>query len=232
MRIKHRSLLLPVLFGVGVLVAGAGLLARLGTVPLLELIPTDESESPGNGETGTPVEDPDALAARFRTEVMRELERTTASEGHGPVAGDAIGRQDTRESRVVASLVESGRSDGIDWSYLQDVFDGRVRGIPNERRAGLSLQEMDDLGEVPYLEELREEGRFDEVAELDVEEEPAPSNCPHQIAPGPRRDWMCGRWAIERLGCPYEIPPGPLRDQICWTWEPPPSGQGASRSGS
>jgi hypothetical protein len=121
---------------------------------------------------------------------------------------------------VIASLIGSGRFARVDWPYLEDVFDGRVRGIPNERRAGLSLQEMDGLGEVPYLEQLREEGRFDEVAKLGVEQEPAPANCPHAIAPGPRRDWMCGVWAREARGCPDRIPPGPRRDLICWQWKP------------
>jgi hypothetical protein len=58
---------------------------------------------------------------------------------------------------------------------------------------------MDALGEVPYLEQLRREGRFDEVHDLGVEREepepgraPSPRTCRHQIAPGPLHDLICG----------------------------------------
>jgi hypothetical protein len=227
---KSRGPLLALLLGVGTLAAGASLLGRLDTAPPLAASPARPSETPTGRMVAAPVDDPELLAAWFQAEVMRELERSSASEGRAPVGVDAVGHQDTRETRLLASLIESGRSERVDWGYLEDVFDGRVRGIPNERRAGLTLQEMDELGEVPYLEELREEGRFDEVAELGVEQEPAPANCPHQIAPGPRRDWMCGRWVREARGCPNEIPPGPRRDQVCWSWKPPTRGRGVARA--
>ena len=95
---------------------------------------------------------------------------------------------------MIASLKKSRRYERVDWDYLDDVFAGRVNGIPNERRAGLSLREMDALGEVPYLERLRDEGRFDEMRELDVVEEPAPLLCPALIDTGARRDYVCGIW--------------------------------------
>jgi hypothetical protein len=59
--------------------------------------------------------------------------------------------------------------EGIDQAYLRDVFAGRVSGIPDERRAGLTLQEMDALGDIPYVEALRNEGRLDELRELGFE---------------------------------------------------------------
>jgi hypothetical protein len=217
--VKGRWLLLALLVGIGVLAAGAGLLERLGTEPL-SAANLRAPETPAERGTLPPIEDPQALGAWFQAEVMRELERSTAPDARPPVANGSPRRQDTRETRMIASLMGSGRIERVDWPYLEEVFDGRVRGIPNERRAGLTLQEMDDLGEVPYLEQLREEGRFDEVAELGVEQEPAPASCPHVIAPGPRRDWMCGVWAREARACPDGIPPGPLRDLICWQWKP------------
>jgi hypothetical protein len=229
---KSRVLLLVLLFGIGALVGGASLLGRPGTGPPVAASHARGSATPTDDGAAAPVGDPELLGAWFQAEVMRELERSAASEGRGSFAGNTTEHQNTPESRIIASLIESGRSEWVDWRYLQDVFDGRVRGIPNERRAGLSLQEMDDLGEVPYLEQLREEGRFDEVAELGIEQEPAPPNCPHQIAPGPRRNWMCGRWAREVQGCPHQIPPGPRRDRVCWRWEPRAPEKGVPRAGS
>jgi hypothetical protein len=67
----------------------------------------------------------------------------------------------------------SERSD-IDWAYLEDVFDGQVFGIPNERRAGISLQEIDELGDIPYIEQLRAERRYEELLDLGFEEGTAP----------------------------------------------------------
>jgi hypothetical protein len=62
----------------------------------------------------------------------------------------------------------------IDWFYLQDVFDGRISGIPNERKAGISLREIDELGEIPYVEQLRQEQRYEELRDLGFEDETTP----------------------------------------------------------
>jgi hypothetical protein len=66
----------------------------------------------------------------------------------------------------------------VDWDYVEAVFDGRVSGIPDERKAGLSLQELDALGDIPYVEQLRDEKRFEELRELGFEDETVPwPNC-------------------------------------------------------
>ncbi len=96
-----------------------------------------------------PTEDPEQLAAWFERQVEGELLRQKA----GPA-------------------VEPGRP--VDWAYLADVFAGRISGIPNERVAGVSLQEMDQLGQVPYVEQLRQEKRFDELRDLGFENETIP----------------------------------------------------------
>jgi hypothetical protein len=42
------------------------------------------------------------------------------------------------------------------------------------RKLGISLQELDELGDIPYVEQLREEKRFDELSELGFENETVP----------------------------------------------------------
>jgi hypothetical protein len=96
-----------------------------------------------------PTEDPEQLAAWFERQVEGELLRQKAG-----------------------AAVEPGRP--VDWAYLADVFAGRISGIPNERLAGVSLQEMDRLGQVPYVEQLRQEKRFDELRDLGFENETIP----------------------------------------------------------
>jgi hypothetical protein len=90
--------------------------------------------------------------------VLRELE---ARSGGG-----------TDPKRMSAGLGWGERArapDGVDWTYLHDVFQGRVSGIPDQRRAGISLQQMDELGDIPYVEALRSEGRLAELRDLGFE---------------------------------------------------------------
>lgn len=138
--------------------------------------PTSERPAP------PPTDDPEVLAAWFEERVMEELgRRDAASEAalrrNAPTgvrarrrllvarAGTAPAAQDRRES--------SPEHD-VDWAYVQDVFDGRISGIPNEARAGLTLQELDELGDIPYVEELRAEKRYDELSDLGFENETIP----------------------------------------------------------
>lgn len=87
------------------------------------------------------------------------------------------------ESRVVERLVAPALPPGaqrrfadrpVDWTYVADVLSGRVSGIPSETLAGLTLPEMDELGDIPYVEQLRQEKRFDELRELGFENETIP----------------------------------------------------------
>jgi hypothetical protein len=141
---------------------------------------------PGGGDTAPPPDDPKALAVWFQEGVMRHLEPRGSSVGPGgthrtssidPGIRDPIRIASARvPHRADAERVErrlSERGD-VDWAYLQDVFDGRVSGIPNERRAGISLQEIAEVGDIPYVEQLREEGRFDELYDLGFENETIP----------------------------------------------------------
>lgn len=101
-----------------------------------------------------PPEDPRALASWFESEVLREL-----------------GERDEPQ-RIAARIAwagPAGAADGIDWDYVRAVFRGRVPGIPDERRAGISLKEMDQLGDIPYVEALRSQGQIDELRELGFE---------------------------------------------------------------
>jgi hypothetical protein len=132
-------------------------------------------------------EDPQSLEARFREEVLRELERgspaapvaryraaPSSSALRGSVRVAAV--EHARPADVGGGESSSSRSGDrdIDWVYLQDVFEGRVSGIPNETRAGLSLQEIDELGDIPYIEQLRQEERYEELRELGFENETVP----------------------------------------------------------
>jgi hypothetical protein len=71
--------------------------------------------------------------------------------------------------RAPAVVADPERYASANWDYLNDVFDGRVSGIPSEAKAGVSLPDIDALGEVPILEQLREEERFDELADLGLD---------------------------------------------------------------
>jgi hypothetical protein len=132
-------------------------------------------------------EDRRTLEVRFRQEVLRELERgSTATPGAGystapspselrapvRVAAAETGRPAGGESGESSS--SRGGDRDIDWVYLQDVFEGRVSGIPNETRAGISLQEIDQLGDIPYIEQLRQDERYEELRDLGFENETVP----------------------------------------------------------
>lgn len=102
-----------------------------------------------------PTRDPELVSTWFEQRVMQELERSAA------------------RARGAASN-PSAASERVNWAYVTDVFEGRVSGIPDERRSGISLQEMDDLGDIPYVEQLRKEKRFDELSELGFLNETVP----------------------------------------------------------
>jgi hypothetical protein len=102
-----------------------------------------------------PTGDPEAVSGWFRQRVMQELERSTPQERRAGSSGSAAAER-------------------VDLAYVTDVFEGRVSGIPDERKAGISLQEMDELGDIPYVEQLRKEKRFDELSELGFLNETVP----------------------------------------------------------
>lgn len=123
------------------------------------LPPAEEAGSRGS-DSAPPTHDPEALSEWFEARVLQGL----AADADPDAAREAAGLR--------ASL---GRDDwGVDWQYVRDVFAGRISGIPDERKAGISLQELDRIGDVPYLEQLRQEKRFDELQELGFENENAP----------------------------------------------------------
>lgn len=124
-------------------------------------------------------EDPEAASSRFREEVLRELSRTDPARTRTAAAPGPVRLASTALRRGAGAAAERRRAlspdvdpDGVDWAYLDAVFAGRVSGIPNETRAGLSLVEMDRLGSIPYVEELRAERRLDELRDLGFEDEP------------------------------------------------------------
>jgi hypothetical protein len=135
-----------------------------------------------------PTDDPEALAGWFRDQVMRHLEDGEAAARPGSARQLAVADDGApRPIRIAAAqgvrpagaaLVGSDSSErverDIDWVYLRDVFEGRISGIPNETKAGLTLQEMDELGEIPYVEQLRSEERYEELRDLGFENETTP----------------------------------------------------------
>ncbi len=80
-----------------------------------------------------------------------------------------------RTKRQEALREELANDPNVDWDYLDAVYAGRISGIPNERKAGVPLREIDALGEVPYFEELREAG---DIATLDSLDLPHQRNFP------------------------------------------------------
>jgi hypothetical protein len=131
----------------------------------------------------------EALAAWFQDQVMLHLERGEAASQPGDLRRAAAGGDIVSPHPFqVASARAAGPSDEeragsvasersrrqINWSYLEDVFEGRISGIPNETKAGINLQEIDELGDIPYIEQLREEGRYEELRELGFENETTP----------------------------------------------------------
>lgn len=132
--------------------------ARTGPVSSAPTI----SPALADGASPPSTDDPEALASWFREEVLRGLERPPAA---GPSPEPA------------PPVLPSGprRNDpSVNWAYVRDVLAGRVSGIPDERQAGLSLQEMDQIGDIPYVEKLRSEQRYDELRALGFENENAP----------------------------------------------------------
>ncbi len=98
-------------------------------------------------------DDPETAAESFRMQVLKALE--------GPL----------ESTSASARTFHSAGGRNVDWAYVEDVFVGRISGIPDERRAGLSLQELDEVGAIPYVEQLRKEKRFEELRELGFENE-------------------------------------------------------------
>jgi len=138
---------------------------------------------------------PDERAARFQERVLREIRAmdASASDGAGPArsAGSAArpspgvrstagslrtsGRaSDLSESRLAATGLGPEDRERVDWEYLRGVFSGRISGIPDERKAGISLQQMDALGDIPAIEALRQQERFEELRDLGFENETIP----------------------------------------------------------
>jgi len=125
-------------------------------------------------------------ASAFEEAVLRELEgiASGAGDAHEPAAPVPDAARLPRSARMratdsavvpagardrdvaIESLIASGEIGSVDWEYLEDVFAGRVQGIPNERRAGIRLPVMDALGTIPHVEKLRREGRVAELARL------------------------------------------------------------------
>jgi hypothetical protein len=149
---------------------------------------TRREQRPAEATRPPPTDDPEALAAWFEDQVMRHLEgngtTTRAEDVHPATLGDLRNRPPIRVATAwpapPASVERAGpdpserRDRDVNWAYLQDVFEGRVSGIPNEAKAGISLQEIDELGKIPYIEQLREEERYQELRDLGFENETLP----------------------------------------------------------
>jgi hypothetical protein len=139
-------------------------------------------------EPAAPTDDPEMLAAWFEGQVMRYLE----DQERAPAPGDARRAAWSEEEAAAPIRIASARGPGapeaggagwnpwegsdhnVNWAYVDDVFEGRISGIPNETKAGISLQEMDELGDIPYLEQLRRERRYEELRDLGFENETVP----------------------------------------------------------
>lgn len=139
-------------------------------------------------------------AIRFERAVVRLLESPSAPAVSGGPRGDDRTRSVAAAASIQTVAAPAGRrrpskqrmaegararqeairrrlkSDpAVDWAYLEDVYAGRVSGIPSESRAGATLQEIDAAGEVPYFEELRESGDRAALSDLEL---PERSNLP------------------------------------------------------
>lgn len=172
---------------------GAVSLAGLGGAALLDGLAKTEAlalGAPPPTRAGIAEDEPDP-AARFREQVLRELgpraSQAPRADGRGP--SQASRTQETPEvARRQASAPPGSRpprraeiegparraeiegsARRADWEYLEDVFAGRVSGIPNERKAGISLQEMARLGPVPHVDALREQGDLEALRDLGFE---------------------------------------------------------------
>jgi len=154
-----------------------------------------EAPEPSSGAASPAAESPERRAARFQERVLRELRamHSPASDGAGPpvaagssrrasagngpselVLGTSGGPSDLPEARLAATGLDPEDVERIDWEYLRGVFSGRISGIPDERKAGISLQQMDALGDIPAIESLREQERFEELRDLGFENETIP----------------------------------------------------------
>jgi len=144
---------------------------------------------PGAVAPGASTDHDEALAAWFQDQVMLHLEGGEAVAQPGDprrgVAeedlvsprpfqiGPARAARLADEERTGSDASQRGQRQ-INWSYLQDVFEGRISGIPNETKAGISLQEIDEMGDIPYIEQLRQERRYEELRDLGFEDETTP----------------------------------------------------------
>jgi hypothetical protein len=140
--------------------AGVDSDARLAMAPVAAapIAAGSPPAAPPEGGAGSAVperEDPEALAAWFQQQVLQELQRSSSGV-------QAVGSIEAKKNRQ------------INWQYVEGVFEGRISGIPNERQAGISLQEMEELGDIPYVQQLRKEKRFDELRDLGFENETVP----------------------------------------------------------
>jgi len=152
----------------------------------------------------------DAQADRFRAQVLGALDFDRSNEGLLPhrsnegrlprpaarlpadfgVEDEARAVSDTLRHARTRVAESSGReatgkpATSVDWGYLHEVFTGRVSGIPNERRAGISLAEMVEIGQVPYVEALRRAGDLDALRDLGLGPEPSPRVDPSPDAAG------------------------------------------------
>jgi hypothetical protein len=143
---------------------------------------------PATRAPAPPTEDPEALTTWFQEQVERHLELGEVSARTGDQRLSVLANPEAGRPIRIASVGASQPADGenagsdpsrrsgrhVDWEYLQGVFEGRISGIPNEAKAGLTLQEIDELGEIPYVEELRREGRYEELRDLGFENETTP----------------------------------------------------------
>jgi len=173
-----RGLLLS-LSAVGTLAAGWLLLGGSGS-------PTQRSNAPAT----TPVpeqrapavepQDPEALASWFQDAVLREFPAPQDEGRAWPARANRSARRDNSSARERAAAVDPDLARRANWTYLEDVFAGRVSGIPNERKAGISLAEMTRLGDVPHVQTLRREGRLEELNDLGL----GPSAALEPEAPG------------------------------------------------
>jgi len=159
-------------------------------VPEATASPSRASSLPGRETTS---EDSNVRAARFREQVLEELARSgpsvrergpshrtasairpdaTSSVGYAPhpIAGYE-GRM-SWERRSPQEVLTPADHASANWEYLEDVYAGRISGIPSEQRAGVSLRQMDEMGSIPYVEELREDLRIDELEELGLVDPP------------------------------------------------------------
>jgi hypothetical protein len=160
----------------GTLVAFRQLGGGAGELPSSVPTATPRAAIPDPPDPGTEpptAAEPEVLAAWFEEAVLRELEANTPrANAAGPTRPSQAGIAGALEPRQAG--LDPLEPEPIDWAYIEAVFEGRISGIPNEHKAGLSLQEMDEIGDIPYVEQLRAESRFEELRALGFENETVP----------------------------------------------------------